>query len=116
MTTNVLIAPSGFKESLDANACAERIAEGIRQAMPDANIIKAPMADGGEGFVAALVAATDGTMHDRVVTGPVGRPVEAYFGFLGGRSRSARDGGRRRSPAGAARSARPHLDHQLRCR
>lgn len=87
MTTNVLIAPSGFKESLDANACAERIAEGIRQAMPDANIIKAPMADGGEGFVSALVAATGGTMHHIVVTGPVGQPVEAYFGFLGGRSR-----------------------------
>jgi glycerate 2-kinase len=87
MTTNVLIAPSGFKESLDANACAERIAEGIRQVMPDANIIKAPMADGGEGFVSALVAATDGVMHDIVVTGPVGQSVEAYFGFLGGRSR-----------------------------
>ena len=87
MTTHVLIAPSGFKESLDANACADRIAEGIRQAMPDVEIVKAPMADGGEGFTAALVAATGGTLHDVTVTGPVGQSVDAHFGFLGGRAR-----------------------------
>jgi glycerate 2-kinase len=85
--TTILIAPSGFKESLDAHDCADRIAEGIAEAMPDARVLKAPMADGGEGFTVALVEATGGTLHDVVVTGPVGQRVNAHFGFLGGRSR-----------------------------
>ncbi len=85
--TTVLIAPSGFKESLDARECADRIAEGIIAAMPDARVLKAPMADGGEGFTVALVEATRGTLHDITVTGPVGVPVHAHFGILGGRER-----------------------------
>ncbi len=83
----VLVAPSGFKESLDARACADRIAEGIALVAPEARIVKAPMADGGEGFTEALVDATGGTLHAVEVTGPVGVPVRAQFGFLGGRER-----------------------------
>ena len=40
--------------------------------------------DGGEGFAKGLVAATGGTLHHVTVTGPVGRPVKACYGFLGG--------------------------------
>lgn len=83
----VLIAPSGFKESLSAEEAAERIAEGVAHVMPGARVIQAPMADGGEGFTAALVNATGGSLHPVCVTGPVGEPVEAFFGFLGGRDR-----------------------------
>ena len=85
MSLTILIAPSGFKESLSAQEVAENIATGVLRAMPDANIIKAPMVDGGEGFTEALVDATNGTMHRLTVTGPVGKPVESFFGFLGGR-------------------------------
>lgn len=81
----VLIAPSGFKESLTAEEAADRIAEGVMETMPGARIIKAPMADGGEGFTQALVGATGGTLHRVTVTGPVGQRVEAFFGLLGGR-------------------------------
>jgi glycerate 2-kinase len=87
MTMTVLIAPSGFKESLDARACADRIADGIAAVLPRARILKAPMADGGEGFTVALVEATGGTLHEVDVTGPVGERVRAHFGFLGGRER-----------------------------
>jgi len=80
----VLVAPSGFKESLGAQAVAECMADGVRRAMPQAKVLTAPLADGGEGFTSALVEATGGTMHHRVVTGPVGDPVPACFGFLGG--------------------------------
>jgi glycerate 2-kinase len=83
----VLIAPSGFKESLGAHEVAEHIAAGVRHVMPDALVIKAPMVDGGEGFTEALVEATGGTLHRLTVTGPVGEPVESFFGFLGGRER-----------------------------
>ena len=79
----VLIAPSGFKESLGAREVTEAIAEGVRAAMPGARILRAPMADGGEGFTDALVEATGGRIQRVRVTGPVGLPVDGFFGWLG---------------------------------
>ncbi|MBS7806509.1 glycerate kinase [Variovorax sp. PCZ-1] len=85
MSLNILIAPSGFKESLGAPEVADHIAEGVLRAMPLAHVVRAPMVDGGEGFTEALVKVTQGTMHTCTVTGPVGQPVESFFGILGGR-------------------------------
>jgi glycerate 2-kinase len=84
MTLRILIAPSGFKESLDAEQVADCIATGILRVLPDVSIRKAPLVDGGEGFTKTLVAATGGTLHDLEVTGPIGHKVKAHFGFLGG--------------------------------
>ena len=84
MTLNILVAPSGFKESLDAEKVADCIEKGILLALPDAKIMKAPLVDGGEGFTKALVAVTGGTLHGVTVTGPVGRSVDACYGLLGG--------------------------------
>jgi glycerate kinase len=84
MPIAILIAPSGFKESLGPAEAAEAIAVGSARAMPGARILRAPMVDGGEGFTEALVAATGGTMHRLDVAGPLGEPVPAFFGFLGG--------------------------------
>ncbi len=81
----VLVAPSGFKESLSAEEAAAHIEAGVLRALPHARVIKAPMADGGEGFTQALVNATQGVMHQQQVTGPVGQRVDSFFGFLGGR-------------------------------
>ena len=86
MRLRVLIAPSGFKESLGADEVADSIASGVRRAVPDAHIRKAPLADGGEGFARALVAAVGGSLHEVTVTGPVGDPVTACFGLLEGES------------------------------
>ena len=84
MALRVLIAPSGFKESLEAEEVADCIEAGVLRALPGAEILKAPMVDGGEGFTKTLVNATGGTLHELTVTGPVGAPVESYFGILGG--------------------------------
>jgi glycerate kinase len=84
MPIRILIAPSGFKESLGAEEVAGCIEAGILSAMPDAVVQKAPLADGGEGFTRALIAATGGKMRHIGVTGPTGQPVQAYYGFLGG--------------------------------
>lgn len=84
MTLRILIAPSGFKESLEAEEVANCIETGILRALPKAKIWKAPMVDGGEGFAKALVQATNGTLHEVVVTGPVGQSVKSHFGILGG--------------------------------
>ena len=90
MTYTVLVAPSGFKESMGAEEAAQAIAAGVRKAMPTARIHRAPMVDGGEGFTKAIVEATGGRLRQITVTGPVGKPVESFFGFMGGReSRTA---------------------------
>ncbi len=84
MTLRILIAPSGFKESLGADEVADCINEGMKQVLPTAHFVKAPLVDGGEGFTKALAAATGGSIHEVVVTGPVGQPVASHFGLLGG--------------------------------
>lgn len=84
MSLNVLIAPSGFKESLDAPDVARAIAMGVFSALPSATIRIAPVADGGEGFTRAVVASTGGWSVPMVVSGPTGRPVTAEVGFCGG--------------------------------
>ncbi len=83
----VLVAPSGFKESLGIEETIGAIVRGGRRALPHANFLSIPMVDGGEGFTDALVNATGGTKIPVHVTGPMGQPVEAAFGFLGSQSK-----------------------------
>lgn len=84
MSLRMLVAPSGFKESLDAKNAAGCIAAGILRASPLSDVRTLPLADGGEGFTRTLIEATGGTLHPATVTGPVGEPVAAHYGFLGG--------------------------------
>jgi glycerate kinase len=84
MPFRVVVAPSGFKESLSAEQAADCIEKGVLRAFPGSVVVKAPMADGGEGFTRALIGATNGTIHPVTVTGPLGQPVPAFVGFLGG--------------------------------
>lgn len=83
----VLLAPSGFKESLSVSEVVEAMAKGVTAAVPGARVLRAPMADGGEGFAETLVGLTGGELHPVTVTGPVGDPVAAHVGFLGGERR-----------------------------
>lgn len=84
MTFTILVAPSGFKESLSVDNVTRAISKGVRSALPSARVLEAPMVDGGEGFTEALVNATQGTLHEATVTGPVGDPVASFFGLMGG--------------------------------
>lgn len=79
----IVIAPDSYKESLSALEVAEAIEKGFKYHFPDAEYVKIPMADGGEGTVQSLVDATDGEIIRKTVTGPLGDPVEAFFGILG---------------------------------
>lgn len=83
VSLNVLVAPCGFKESIDARDAARAISSGVRRALPNARVNCVPMIDGGEGFTDTLVELTDGVLHSCHVTGPDGRPVKAHVGFLG---------------------------------
>jgi glycerate 2-kinase len=82
-TGRVLIAADKFKGSLTAVEVAERITTGIRRARPDANLESLPVADGGDGTVAAAVAAGF-ERHEAEVTGPLGAPVTAAFALRDG--------------------------------
>ena len=79
----VLIAPDSFKGSLSAREVAESIALGVVSVYPEAQIVKLPLADGGEGTVDALVTARGGRIIYKEVVGPLGQPVQAFFGLLG---------------------------------
>lgn len=80
----IVLAPDKFKGSLSAPAVCDAMRSGIHQLYPEALIDACPMADGGEGTVAALVAATGGRFETRRVTGPLAEmKVEATFGVLG---------------------------------
>jgi glycerate 2-kinase len=79
----IVIAPDSFKESLTALEAAKAIESGMKKILPGACFIKVPMADGGEGTVQSLVDATDGRLITKTVTGPLGTPVEAFFGISG---------------------------------
>ncbi|ASS97868.1 glycerate kinase [Geobacillus thermocatenulatus] len=79
----VVIAPDSFKESLSALEVAEAVERGFRTVFPEAEYVKVPMADGGEGTVRSLVDATGGRIVETEVTGPLGEPVRAFFGLLG---------------------------------
>lgn len=80
----IVIAPDSFKETLTAAEAASAIAKGMARALPKARFVEVPVADGGEGTVQALVDATAGKKLSRKVKGPMGRPVMATFGLLGG--------------------------------
>lgn len=78
----IVIAPDSFKESLSAQGVAAALAEGVRKAFPDAEIVSVPMADGGEGTVAAVLAATGGDLRSNRVSGPLENEVTAKWGWL----------------------------------
>ncbi|EFJ3083742.1 glycerate kinase, partial [Escherichia coli] len=73
----IVIAPDSFKESLSAMQVATAIEQGFREIYPEAEYVKLPMADGGEGTVESMVEATEGHYLFQNVTGPLGTPVQA---------------------------------------
>jgi glycerate kinase len=80
----IVLAPDKFKGSLTAPEVAQAMASAIHGFDPRIEIDSCPMADGGDGTVAALVAATNGRLIRRHVTGPLPEmKVDAQFGILG---------------------------------
>ncbi|MBV1812192.1 MULTISPECIES: glycerate kinase [Pseudomonas syringae group] len=78
----IVIAPDSFKDSLSAQAVADAIASGLAEVWPDAELVKCPMADGGEGTVEAVLDACEGQWMSAQVSGPLGDSVSAQWGWL----------------------------------
>ncbi|WP_328728121.1 glycerate kinase [Streptomyces jietaisiensis] len=98
----VLVAADKFKGSLTAAEVAERVTTGLRRVVPDLKVESLPVADGGDGTVAAAVAA--GFARREVpVAGPLGGEVAAAFALRGGTAvvEMAEASGLQRLPGGA---------------
>jgi glycerate kinase len=78
----IVIAPDSFKGSLTAGEAADAIERGVLAVIPDAEIEKIPMADGGEGTMQALVTSAKGSIKEVETTGPLGRLINAQYGII----------------------------------
>lgn len=79
----IVIAPDSFKESLSALQVAQCIENGFKTAFPNAEYIKIPVADGGEGMVDTLLEASHGTKIMQSVTSATGELIAAFWGLSG---------------------------------
>ncbi|HET8784003.1 MAG TPA: glycerate kinase [Candidatus Limnocylindrales bacterium] len=75
----VLIAPDSFKGSLTSVQVAQALADGWCRARPDDDVVLCPLADGGEGTLAAIEAAGGWTTKTARVRDPLQRPIEARW-------------------------------------
>jgi len=80
----VVVAPNAFKGTMTAARAAAAIARGVREVYAEAEVVEVPVADGGDGTVAALVSARRGEFRTAQVEGPLGEPVGARFGLIDG--------------------------------
>ena len=80
----IVIAADSFKNCLTSREVVTALAAGFRHALPAAELVELPLADGGEGTVEALVTACGGEYRKCKVCGPLGTPVEARYGVIDG--------------------------------
>lgn len=78
----IVIAPDSFKGSISAVKACEAMGKGVRQVFSEAEVIKLPVADGGEGTVDAFSYAVPCEIVECSVTGPLGNKVNARFAIL----------------------------------
>jgi len=78
----IVVAVDSFKGSMRSDEAGEIIAGGLRDGLPDAEIVVIPVADGGEGTTDAVVRAAGGELRRVSVTGPLGDPTTAVYGVL----------------------------------
>lgn len=78
----VVIAIDSLKGSLSSAEAGNAAKAGVLGAVPDAEVVVKPLADGGEGTTEALIEGMGGESIELQVTGPLGNPVKAFYGWL----------------------------------
>ncbi|PIE56227.1 MAG: glycerate kinase [Desulfobulbus propionicus] len=78
----IVVAPNAFKGSLAASEVAAAMAEGLLAVLPDAQVRKIPVADGGNGLLDVFRNHLKAEVHRQTVTGPRGKPVKAALCYL----------------------------------
>lgn len=79
----VIVAPDSYKGSISAKDICMAAEKGIKNVIPDAEVLSLPLADGGEGTMENLVFASGGARRSVYVTGPMGEKIEAAYGVMG---------------------------------
>ncbi|MGE6515089.1 glycerate kinase [Lysinibacillus sphaericus] len=79
----VIISPDSYKGTLSAIDVANAMQEGIKDVNQSIETVILPVADGGEGTLASLIASTGGRYITENVLDPLGRMIEAQYGVLG---------------------------------
>jgi glycerate kinase len=82
MFKKIVVASDSFKGSLTSLEVADSVEKAVREAFPQCDVVKVNVADGGEGTMDALRQTLGGTRVNLTVSGPLGRPVEAYYVIL----------------------------------
>lgn len=83
----VLVASDKWRGSFTSAAAGEALAAGVRRARPEADVRILPVADGGEGTLDVVLAASGGSRRETPAADPLGRTIPAAWGILeGGRA------------------------------
>lgn len=77
----IVIASDSFKDALSAEEVCSAITEGLRAALPEAELVSFPLADGGEGTAHILTQHSGGSWQELRVADPLFRPCQAGFGL-----------------------------------
>ena len=78
----VVVAIDSFKGSLSSVQAGNAVREGVLRAVPEAEVVVRPVADGGEGTVEALMEGLGGEKVNITVTGPNNEKIESYYGYI----------------------------------
>jgi glycerate kinase len=80
----VIVCPDSFKGSLSAIEAAEAISQGVKKACEGCEVVRIPLADGGEGTVEAVVRVICGEIRRIRVRDPLMREIDSFFGLIDG--------------------------------
>lgn len=80
----IVCCPDSFKESMSAVDASAAMARGVRQVWPDADAVRLPLADGGEGTCATLIHALGGQLLDVPCLSAVADPIVGMVGYVPG--------------------------------
>lgn len=80
----ILLAIDSFKGCLSSAEAERAVCLGVKQSLPDAQVVSVPMSDGGEGMLEAFAAAMQATLVTTVVHDPLMRPITAHYGITDG--------------------------------
>ena len=78
----IIIAPDSYKDCLNASDVADFMEAGVLKVLTDPQIIKIPIADGGEGTVKAIITGAGGRIVNTKTTGPLRNEIDSFFGVL----------------------------------
>lgn len=82
----IVLAPDSFKGSLSAESVCDALQTGLKRVLPAAEIVRRPMADGGEGTLDAVVTALASSGGARrkqaLVKNAAGQSAEAAYALI----------------------------------